>query len=319
LPAIELIVPAILFVLSSGILFNEQYRKNAALVAIAAVFAIGSTISFLLTIEPSVLGGGSIDSSESPVEPVREPSPHREAPSPQKTPAKATEELKKASYGRLKPSQAADANTASANECDWNSESIDGCITRLRQTHDSQEATSLAFRSRAFKYLHEGDFAIAEDDLTVALQNEKNADDDPAYVVRGYARLKQKKYQSALDDCDKFNDSSKLAALSLAALSLLSDSETKRNAVGIVYKCRGIALTNLARHQEAVEVLDKAIATTGFNDWEVYDARATSRQAIGDKEGAGSDRHISNSLIVSRVSRLLKAWGGDPKKTSSKP
>lgn len=47
---LELIVTGLLFVLSSGILFNEQHRRNKVLVGIAAVLAIGSTISLFMAL-----------------------------------------------------------------------------------------------------------------------------------------------------------------------------------------------------------------------------------------------------------------------------
>lgn len=50
MPLLELIATGLLFVLSSGILFNERHRRNKWLVGIAGVLAVGSTISLLLAL-----------------------------------------------------------------------------------------------------------------------------------------------------------------------------------------------------------------------------------------------------------------------------
>ncbi|HEX8453965.1 MAG TPA: hypothetical protein VF647_17905 [Longimicrobium sp.] len=62
MPLIELIVTGLLFVLSSGILFNDQHRRNKLLVGIAAVLTIGSTISLLAALSNRRSNDTSTDS-----------------------------------------------------------------------------------------------------------------------------------------------------------------------------------------------------------------------------------------------------------------
>jgi tetratricopeptide (TPR) repeat protein len=307
--ALELIFAALLFILSSGILFNERFRKNPFLIAIAAIFAIGSTLSLIGSFRPQLFKLVSTQTVNPSPEPARQPPSVSQEPAPAK--AKPISAPQGQEFVPLKPTDAI-ATPSAGPDCDWSKdETVDDCIAQLRQSHSVQDATGLAFRGRGLKYLQSGDFELADQDLSVALQNEKDADSDPVYVMRGYARLRQKKYQLALDDCDRFNTPQKLAALQL--LGLLFGGGKSGDLRGMVYDCRGIALSNLGRHQEAVDALNLAISA-GMSDWETYDARATSRLALGDKDGAESDRHISNSMIVDG---LVKLFVPAQKKTGS--
>jgi hypothetical protein len=241
-------------------------------VIIASLFAIGSTISLIFSLWPQFdpwrsSGSNAGRSIEPPV---------------------------------VSASQST-SDPAPNDDCDWiRGEKIDDCISRLGRGRDVDEATRLAFRGRGMTYFENGQFASAEQAFTVSLNNEKDENEDVViHLMRGLARLDQNENQLALDDCSKADTFVRRFRLNVGLL--LSKIE---NPSAVISACRGVALSNLDRHREAIPELDAAI-DGGYIQREIYDARSKSRLALGDAQGSRSDKYISASLSADGFFRIL--------------
>jgi len=260
---------AILFILSSGLIYYERFRHNKLVVGIAVILAIGSSVSFIYAIWPGASDGTPV-SSAAPAEVVT---------------------------NALQPDAAASETPAEpfANNCNWDgNEAITDCISRLSRTHSPRDATYTAFYARASRAMLANDFQLADGDFGVALDNGSSATEPMVRLLRGMTRIYLRNYAGALDDCDRINNSRTINFLrTLASLSSLPAGSPE----SMLNFCRGIALSKLGRHHEALPVLNAAI-DGNFRDRQLYEARADSREALGDAAGAASDRRIWVSMSI---------------------
>lgn len=260
---------AILFILSSGLIYNERFRKNAPVLGIAVTLAVCSTLAFIYGVVPA--------------------SWYSTTPSP------AT---KVAGEPRVAPSTPVSNEVAAepaARECDWDAgESVTRCIERLSRTLPRREATFRAFEGLATREMLDDQFGPAEGNFSVALDNSSEQTMPRVLLFRGMTRIYLEKYSEALSDCDRANtpqSRSHLTVLASLARISMGDIETW---FGF---CRGVALSHLGRHREALPLLDTAI-NSSFGGREAYYARHLSRKATGDSEGAQSDARIWVTLTM---------------------
>jgi tetratricopeptide (TPR) repeat protein len=265
------LIAASLFVMSTGILFNERFRKNAFLVLMAGLIAIASTLSFFGLFSSRPAAPPEAPPESAPIDPA---------------PAAATD-----GEDSGKPERAC-----------ADKETVTRCVDRLSRHIPVREATYTAYKKAGYDALLEGQYESAVNYLNVAIDNAP-AGYKYDYLFRGYAYArmdKKDKFAQALSDCDRVNDPESRRTLEgIAALSGGSKSLT-----GFIDVCRGLALSGLGRHAEALGPLNAAI-DAGFGDLKVYFARADTRKALGDEAGYRSDASVAITQFAEAFSAAL--------------
>lgn len=204
-----------------------------------------------------------------------------------------------------------------AGDCSWDSQqTIEDCILELKERKRSpQLARMVAFEGRGRWHLACGDFNEAELDLTVAIEaapdpslaisfwlDPKDASDLVGskrqmailtHYLRGVARINLGRYSEALQDCD----------VPLPSLSFRYRKATRLTQMQ--GECRGIALSMLDRHLEAVPLLTQTIERAEPT-WLTFHARSQSRKALMDSAGAEMDAAISKRMKTTEV--FAPAW-----------
>jgi hypothetical protein len=308
MPLLEVMVTGLLFVVSSGILYNERFRRNKLLVGLAALLAIGSTFSLL-----GALGGSSSsnrDGDSAVVDMTTDTSATLSLPmngwSDSQQPRSRIVIPGLLAARRDSPT-ARPPGSGKQWGCDWRTSiSMTGCIERLSVGRSVREATAMAFESHALRMLETpGKTAQADSDFTVAIAN-RDSGNELAYLYRGYARLQQHQYASAYSDCSQLMTLKARGNLwGQAWISRISIT----NAMGTLHICLGESLVNLGRHREAIAQLDTAVQFKAFENGFVYTYRAESKRALGDSVGAESDERIGNTM---ESEALAKAFGVSP-------
>ena len=156
-----------------------------------------------------------------------------------------------------------------------------------------------AYFLRARAYAAQGYLEQAESDYTHVIQIEPNA-------ARGYAgrcevRFNFKQYDRAIDDCGKAiqRDPSIATAFNLRGTSLREKGQAAQSLIDLnravelsptidnLYQ-RGATFRALNRYKEAIADFDQAAFLFPGNP-EVYRARAETKRAMGDEQGAQED------------------------------
>jgi tetratricopeptide (TPR) repeat protein len=271
-----LIISGLLFVASTGLLFNDRFRNNVALVLLAALLAIGSTAALVYSFFP---GGSSSPAPPPPSDEVAD---------------RVTNDVKDPANQTQNPPPGA--------SCDWDAEeTITSCLDRLRAHFSERVAMAQAFLGRGRRHYANARYAEAIEDFTVAIQNSDNPV-SPIYIMRGIARIGRGDPEGALQDCNRIANPGNPTTLVPGAERVGAGP----GIAGLLNTCRGVALSRLERHAEALPALDRAIEA-GIADWHIYFARSKSRNATGNLAGGESDRRIWSTLL-SEDAAAMTAW-----------
>lgn len=275
------IVQAILFIVSSGLLFSDKFRRNRLVLLVTAGIAIISTISLAWSFWPKA--------ATTPAEAEQVGSA-----------AAATEAAAIASKAAT---AAAESAMPPAPDCLEGEETI-SCARRLANgAMSAREATRRAYWHEASRDLDKGEWDGAIKALDVAIDSEVPGvfDQNALRVLRGYAKSNRADYKGALEDCDAANTPEIRASFKAAG-----DSASSLMPLGVIDACRGLALYGLDRYKEALAPLNGAIEA-GLGNGYIYLARSVTRAKLGDKAGGDSDGKIAFDLISSGLSEAKKA------------
>jgi tetratricopeptide (TPR) repeat protein len=165
-------------------------------------------------------------------------------------------------------------------------------------------ADAYLMRGKAYAGESETDQAIADFTRTIAL----HPGDTRAWVARGAAYLDLKKFSLAFDDADHAValDRRLAAAYNLRGLAARAMGDSRRaladfdSAVDLApdednYYQRAATYQMLDQHARAIPDLDRVVDLRPDAPWG-YLARAESRRAIGDVEGAQADQSRARDI-----------------------